>query len=233
MSKTTSNIQTVMPLLADGLTIGLLFWLLPQLAHQFRTPSGVNALIVLVGYIFFGSGVFFMRKLQNKSGNSAKPAGFARQTFIVLAVLFGIGMMLFLAQQLGYLELIFTDPYSLGEGQAAAFFVFAPSAWLGVSLIYIPILAFRVTPYVAPDTHRYTVQSLYSLLTMNVMLLLAAAQLRALLVDGGVGWFVLVLLLLLVWFGPPRWLYSEKQASSFPLITFIVLVLVVCWQVVA
>jgi hypothetical protein len=142
-------------------------------------------------------------------------------------------MMLFISQQLGYLDLIFTDPYSLGEGQAAAFFVFAPSAWLGVSLFYILVLAFTVTPSIAPDTNRHAYQALYALLAMNVMLLVATAQLKALNSSGSGSWFVLSLLLLLVWFGPPRWLYSEKRPNPpLSLITFVLLILVCSWHTI-
>ena len=235
MSNTILNKQPIAPLLADSLATILLFWLMPQLARLFSTPSGLNALLVLVGYILFSTGVFLLRKLEGIGDVSEGPIIIPsrRQVFIGLAILFGIGMMLFLAQQLGYLNLIFTDPYSLGEGQAAAFFVFAPSAWLGVSLLYIPVLAFTVTPTIMPGTVRYEIQSLYALLTSNGMLLLAAAQLKALINDGGFGSFIFSLLLLAAWFGPPRWLYWEKRPSLPSLVTFGLLLLLYSWQIIA
>ncbi len=228
------NKYTIPLLFADGLTTIILVSLIPNLAEQFRTPSGINALIVLVGYIFYCSGVFLLRKLAARAENNNKtdiPVGMTHRVFMMLAILFGIGMMLFLSQQLGYLDLIFTDPYSLGEGQAAAFFVFAPSAWLGVSLFYIPVLAFKVTPTIAFDSRHYLIQSFYSLLTTNGMLLLAVAQLKVLSDSGGGVWFLLALVLLTVWFGPPRWLYWQKRPSPLPLITFGLLLLICCWQI--
>ena len=215
MTKTVANGQAAIPILADSLALILLFTILPSLAEQFTTPSGLNALLVLIGYIFFCVGVFLLRKLEGDSERADKPMKLSRQAYIILAILFGIGMMLFLSQQLGYLDLIFTDPYSLGEGQAAAFFVFAPSAWLGVSLFYIPVLAFTVTPDVSPESQRYTWQSLFGLLAVNGMLLLAAAQLKALSGGaGGLGWLVLALLLLTIWFGPPRWLRHVQAPKA-------------------
>ena len=229
MTKVVHNGQGAIPLLADGLAFILSLSLLPSLANRFTTPSGLNALLILAGYVLFCSGVFLLRKLCSKSGG---PARLPRQLFIILAIFFGISMMLFLSQQLGYLDLIFTDPYSLGEGQAAAFFVFAPSAWLGVSLFYIPVLAFTVTPTVAPDSGRYTFQSLFGLLAVNGMLLLAAAQLRALASGGGAGWFVSSLVLLTIWFGPPRWLYDVKRPNPLSFLTFALLVAWCSWQII-
>ena len=233
MNQTDRNQDLLIPLLADGLALGLALWLLPTLAQRFQTPSGSNALVILVGYILFWIGVFLVRKLDDAADKAARPAWLTRQIFTILAILFGIGMMLFIAQQLGYLDLIFTDPYSLGEGQAAAFFVFAPSAWLGVSLFYIPVLAFTVTPTVATNSNRYLWQSLFSLLTIDGMMLLAAAQLKALASNGRFGWFLLSLLLLTIWFGPPRWLYWEKRPFPLSLITFALLLLVCSWQIIA
>jgi hypothetical protein len=121
----------------------------------------------------------------------------------------------------------------LGEGQAAAFFVFAPSAWLGVSLFYIPVLAFTVTTTVALDTGRYTIQSLFGLLAVNEMLLFAAAQLKALAGESSLGWFVSSLVLLTIWFGPPRWLYAEKRPNFLSLLTFALLIGWCSWQIIA
>ena len=232
MTKAVQNGQFAIPLLADGLALILSLPLLPSLANRFTTPSGLNALLIFAGYVLFCSGVFLLRKLADKPDRSDRPVRFTRQLFIILAIFFGIGMMLFLSQQLGYLDLIFTDPYSLGEGQAAAFFVFAPGAWLGVSLFYIPVLAFTVTPTVAPDSGRYTFQSLFGLLAMNGMLLLAASQLKALASSSGVGWFVSSLVLLTIWFGPPRWLYEEKQSNSLSFLTFALLITWCSWQII-
>jgi hypothetical protein len=233
MTKVVQNGQLAIPIVADGLAIILSFFLLPALANQLTTPSGSNALIILVGYILFCIGVLLLRKLAAKPDSSDRPVRFTRQGYIVLAVLFGIGMMLFISQQLGYLDLLFTDPYSLGEGQAAAFFVFAPSAWLGVSLFYIPVLAFTVTTTVALNTGRYTIQSLFGLLAVNEMLLLAAAQLKALAGESSLGWFVLSLVLLTIWFGPPRWLYAEKRPNFLSLLTFALLIGWCSWQIIA
>jgi hypothetical protein len=233
MTKAVQNGQLAIPLLADGLAFILSFSLLPFLANRFITPSGLNALLIFVGYLLFCSGVLLLRKLCSAPGNPRRSASFPRQLFIILAILFGIGMMLFLSQQLGYLDLIFTDPYSLGEGQAAAFFVFAPSAWLGVSLFYIPVLTFTVTATVAPDSGRYLFQSFFGLLAVNGMLLLAASQLKALASRGGVGWFLLSLILLILWFGPPRWRYEEKQPDLLSPLTFVLLTGWYSWQIIA
>jgi amino acid transporter len=151
LTKTITSPQTAVPFLADLFMLILALIFVTPIAQKFGTPSGLNTLLVGLGYILFCIGVFRLRKLENdltKLEQSSRLLQFLmeRRTRMVLGVLFGIGMMLFISQQFGYLELLFTDPYSLGEGQAAAFFVFAPSAWLGVSLFYIPVLAFTVTP---------------------------------------------------------------------------------------
>jgi hypothetical protein len=232
MIKVVQNGQVTIPLLADGLALILSFSLLPPLANRFATPSGLNALLIFTSYLLFCTGVFLLRKLYSKPDRSDRPVRFSRRIFMILAIFFGIGMMLFLSQQLGYLDLIFTDPYSLGEGQAAAFFVFAPGAWLAVSLLYIPVLAFTVTPTVAPNSGRYTLHALFGLLAVNGMLLLAASQLRTFASGGGVAWFVSSLLLLTIWFGPPRWLYQVKRPNPLSFLTFALLLGWCSWQII-
>jgi hypothetical protein len=235
LTKTITSWQTAVPFLADLFMLILALIFVIPIAQKFGTPSGLNTLLVGLGYILFCIGVFRLRKLENDPTKLEQPSRLLqflmeRRTRMVLGVLFGIGMMLFISQQLGYLELLFTDPYSLGEGQAAAFFVFAPSAWLGVSLFYIPVLAFTVTPTIAAHTSQYMGQSLFALLATNGLLLLGTAQLRAV-SSGGFGWFVLALILLLIWFAPPRLVYVEKQASALPLLTFLPLLLTCAWLI--
>ena len=223
------------PVVADGLALLLLlFWLRP-LAARLQEQSGLNVVWLGGAYILLWLGVYVIRKLEPAPAapSLTQPAPKIRGA---LGLLFGLGMMTAVAWQLGFFDVALTiDPMALGEGEAASFFVFAPSAWLGLSLLYVIVLAFNVTPTVGRGTGTYSWLALAGLLGVNTMLLLAAAQLRAIAIDitgnGRLFWFAAAFLTLLVLFGPPRLLYLSRQPRLSAVATFLILLLYCAWRI--
>ncbi len=220
---------TLIPVLADIVAlVAILLWH-PILTQQLGEPSGTNALLLSVLYILACVGLWFVRKLipTAPSGPGQPPRWFMlKWVRALLAVLFSLLMMTALAYQLGYFEVV--ESVGMGffdEGSSATFFVFAPSAWFGFAFFYVLVLAFNVTPSIAPSEPRFVVQGLIGLLMMNGLLVFTVGQLAAIL-GRGLTPFLLSLLTLAIAFLPPRLMYQSKHPQLPGLISFAVLLLV-------
>lgn len=228
----------LIPVIADGLALALVWAVAPTAVARLQTPSGLNVIYLIAAYVLMCAGVFLLRKLE--PGPDVGPWTetnllLARSTRIVFGVLFGLAMMTVMAFQFGYFDAIFVvDTLALGEGESATLFAFAPGAWLGMSLLYTAFLALRVTPTVARGNGRYLWQALAGLLGINVMFLFLAAQIMAVLALWGgtavAGPFLLVLFTFLLLFGPPRLVYLSRQRDLAG-ISFLVLVVATAWLV--
>lgn len=223
----------LLPLAADGMAM-LLLGLLQPLAQRLQQPSGLNVVALGGGYVLLCLGVYVIRKLEAVQAVS----WFGARVRGALGVLFGLAMMTAIAWQLGFFSVALTvDPMELGEGEAAAFFVFAPSAWLGLSLLYVIVLAFNVTPTVHQGAASYPWLALAALLGVNVMLLLSTAQLRALATEAVINnrllWFAASYVGLLLLFAPPRLLYLLRHPRLSAVVTFLILLVMCAWWVTA
>jgi len=198
-----------------------LFLLLPRLTESFAIPSGINALWLALAYIWFSVSVLVVRKLE-ATGARRFPYPLAPKARMGLALLFAIGLALAISHQLGYLDtMLEVNPRELGAGESAAFFVLAPGAWLGFSLLYVIFLSFNVKENIRPNPLREGL----ALLGINGMALLAAAELRVVLhllgVNGRLPIFLLITLGLLLLIAPPRLIYQRQRPAHWPLISFL------------
>ena len=225
------------PIVADGVALLLLLFCLRPLAVRLQDQSGLNVVWLGGAYILLCLGVYVIRKLEPAPAAPAltQPAPRIRGA---LGLLFGLAMMTAVAWQLGYFDVALTfDPIELGEGEAASFFVFAPSAWLGLSLFYVIILAFNVRPTVDRGASNYPWLALAGVLGVHAMLLLATAQLRAVATvvtgNGRLLGLAAAFLTLLLLFGPPRLLYLSRQPRLSAAATFLVLLAYCAWRISA
>lgn len=231
----------LLTLFADGLALlAALFWL-PMLAEQLTKPSGWNALLLVIFYILFCIGVYFIRKLQPENGASGwQPPNFLLDTRVrgVLAFLFGLLMMTTLAYQLGYFASIQSiRSAGLDEGDSSALFVFMPGALLGFSMLYILVLAFPVVESVSPGSRGSAILSALGLVLINGMVLFCAAQAKAFVGEMGaasdiINWMA-VLLILIVSFAPPRAVFQSKYPYRSSILSFGLLLLILSWLVVS
>lgn len=225
------------PILADTLAWLLSTFLLPALISQMRVQSSLNVLLLVLFYGLLCVGVILIRKLEpGRPSHRFPPFLLARPTRMILGILFGIAMMLAISYQLNFLDAILeTDASVLDEGESAAFFVFAPGAWLGISLLYALFISFAVTPTIPKGSSRYPWLALAGLLGVNGMLLMVTALGKAIAqqVSAGptVAWFLATYALLLLLLGPPRLLYLKKQPYPNALVTFLVLLGYCAWQI--
>jgi hypothetical protein len=216
-------------ILADFLAIMALFTVFPILVERFSEPTGMNALILSLGFLIFCVAVYWLRRLIPVPGG--KDEWLPRGWRTVLAVFFALTMSLAIAWQLGFFESgPVVDTRELGEGGSAVYFVFAPGAWLGFALIYVLVLAFTVTPRIEAANSRRGVGAFLSLLAINGMFLLLESQAYNLFAGRSFFWLPVAFVWFLGLFLPPHLLYitrtSEQASPSAYLLlgTFLVVV---------
>jgi hypothetical protein len=207
-----TNILAAAPLLADGVALVGAILLLAPLVRQLETPSGSNALLICTAYILFLSGIYLVRKLYHLEGIIDPDSVISSRVRGLFALLFGLVMVTMIAHQLGYFASVrVTDIGDLNEGAVAAFYTFAPGAWLGFALIYILVLAFPVRPvFLLPDP-KYVAAALFGLLSHQLMLLVMAAEIATVFSPFSSLWrAILFVALLLMLFIPPRAMYIAR-----------------------
>ncbi len=232
-----AHLLALLPVAIDALTLLALLLTLPPLAARLLQPNGWNAALLVTLYTLFCLGVYLIRKLQPQpdAGRWAPPAWFmAPRVRGILGALFGLLMMTTLAYQLGYFASL-NDPVVafMGEGDSSAFMVYGPGAWLGFSMLVILVLAFPVSATIPPGTPRYPLIAALGLLCTNAMLLIAAAQARAIAESfdrlGSITAVVATFAALLLSFLPARLLYQDRQPYLSGLLSFALLLLAATW----
>ena len=210
------------------------------LAAQLLIPSGQNALLLVVVYSLFCIGVYLIRKLEPGTGEGGwSPPDFLvdPRTRGVLGFLFGLMMVTMVAHQLGYFSSVLTVQSAvLDEGDSSSLLVYMPGALLGFSMLYILILAFPVNESIGWSGKRANVFAASGLVFVDSMLLLGAAQAKALLMgsEGYLGPIMMLvfLLVLLILFAPPRILYQSKNTKPANVISALLLFIVISWLVI-
>jgi hypothetical protein len=221
-----------LPFLVDGAALMTAVLWLPPLAARLEQPSGLNALLLVVLYLLFCSGVYLSRKLLPQVENSRwLPPAWLLEPKVLAAC--GLGFALLMATtfayQLGYFEAILqVSAGQMGEGTSAAFLVYAPGAWLGFSMLVILVQAFPVNANVPPGG-RYTLFALLALLFSDGLLLFSGAQARAMLaglgLTPGIGLWPAVLAAFLVSFFPARAIYQSRLPGLGSWLSFALLLL--------
>lgn len=206
---------------ATAVLVGILF--LPQLWQWFQTTRGIGVALILGVFILFCAAVYVVRKLEAEPATAvALPDWlYSRPLMASLAILFGLGLSILLLGMLGYWQAIFeVNDRVLGAGESSAFFVYAPSSFIGFCFFYILVLSGETRPTILLGSGRYVPLALFGLLVINGMMLLLTAVVRSF--ELGQGWLVLALLLL---FAPPRLWYVRKRPSYLPILSFLLLLI--------
>ena len=236
--QTGRGLRPLLPLLADGAALlALLVWL-PALSQRLQSPSGWNALLLVLLYVLFCLGVYLIRKLLPVPGTRWSPPAWLvdRRLRAASGFVFALLMATTLAYQLGFFESIFAVSAGLlEEGSTSALFVYAPGAWLGFSAFVVLVLAFPVNSTIAPEDSRFSWVALIALLCTDAMLIFSAAQARAMLLGLGLPdsiWFTAaVLVAFLASYLPARALYLKRQPYLSGWLSFAVLLLAAVQQV--
>ena len=226
------------PVFADFLAMLVLFSRLG--GKSLQTPSGMNSLVLGILYSFLCVGVYMIRKLESSTIPSRwQPPEWLLNIKVrrVLALLFGLMLMTMLAFQLGYFATALDlRTLTMDEGNSSAFFVFAPGAWLGFSMLYILVSAFPVNANIETSNGKYVFVAVLGLLLVQGMLLFTVIQIQTLLWLVGANMrFLLVFLsviILLIAFVPPRVLYQKRVPYLPGWVSLFLLLLVSFWVVI-
>lgn len=215
----TNLVMAALPVLTDAAAALVILLWLPSLSLRLQEPSGLNALLLVFLYILFCIGVYFSRKIrpQPEVGRWSLPDWFKDPKLRgALGLIFALFMATTFAYQLGYFDSIFQIRAGLlEEGSTAAFLVYAPGSWIGFSLLVILVMAFPVDCNVPPESNRYAVLALLSLLFTNSLLVFTTAQAQAMIAGldlaPGVGLWLVVLAAFTVSLLPARAIYQSRQ----------------------
>ncbi len=230
--------KTAVPVTIDIFTIAALILWSDALFTRFLNQSALNAALLGGAFIFFCIAVYWLKKLEPEPETTTFrwiPAQLLSVTGQrILGMLFGVALALGIAHQLGYMESIFiVDDRVLGAGESSAFFVYGPASWLGVGLIYMLILSSTTPSRFLKAEPRYNLVAALGLVGVNLMPVLAAAELHAAIQSTNILWFFVTFLILAVLFIPTRLVYLTKHPQISSLISFIILLLVAAWSTIA
>ena len=227
---------TILPILADAAGAGAAILLLPTLAELLAEPGTINVLLLGGAFVVYCTAVYLIRKLEPSADAervSRLPTWLTQtMTMRLLAIFFALALAAELMQQFGYWEsVLVVDDRVLGAGESAAFFVYAPGAWIGASLFYVLVLSASVRVTIEVGSRNYAGLALLGLLGVNGMLLLGTAVLQSTQFFSGwlgtIGAFGLLVLLFL----PPRVWYLAKRPSLLAALSYLVLLGVCAWLV--
>jgi len=227
VSKQQLNLKTAVPITIDVLTILTLILWEDTLSTRFQNQSAINATLLGGVFILFCIAVYWLKKLEPETDTTPSwvPAQLQSETGQrVLGVLFGVAIALGVAHQLGYMESIFiVDDRVIGAGESSAFFVYGPASWLGAGLIYMLILSSTTPPRFLKAESRYNRVAALGLAGVNLMLVMATAELQAAIQSAHILWILGTFLILVVLFMPTRLVYLSKQPQISSLISFVIL----------
>ncbi len=237
--RSSTKFLAVLPVVVDITALVVLLGLLPILTKILAKPSGWNALLLVLSYVLFCLGVYFIRKLEPCSERSKwSPPAFLlnSKVRIGLAFIFGLLMMTTLAYQIGYFKSVLNiGTTTLNEGDSSALFVYMPGALLGFSMLYILVLAFPVDSNVPAESSRYVWFGLVGLILVNGMLIFTTAQAEAIVsilsLKGDFFLLVISLLILVLSYAPPRALFQAKQPHPAGYVSFALLLLFSSWLI--
>lgn len=207
------------PVLADLTGVALYFLLGPWLTKQFGQGTIVNSLLIGLVFVLFCVAVYGLRKLEPDLPLSAT----GRNIWGGLAVIFSLFISIVTAYTVGFLDsTINLNRQILDEPSATLYLLITPASWFGLALIYVLVLSSPMSATLRPDTPRYPLVTYFSLLGINLMAVLTTAFWQALwnrFAPAG-AFFIPLLLLALLLYGPPRLILWQKQGHWLSLLSF-------------
>lgn len=214
------------PVAVDLMSIGLYAALLPLLVSRFQQKSMINPLIIGLVYLLFCLSVYIIRRVEPGRGESFNIDSMAVLGFLGAA--FGMFLTYMAVESGGILDHLEID---LESGAASFGLMLASFLWLGLVFLYAGILLIDIQPTISHATAQAMWLELFSLIGVNLMIILTAAfwetifigtePYDAVTVGGKILIFIATFAFFLFFFAPPRMLFLTRNPSLGAIASFL------------
>lgn len=214
------------PVAVDLISVVLYSAMLPLLVSRFQQKSAVNSLIIGVVYLLFCLSVYIMRRVEPGSGDSFSIDSMAVLGFLGAA--FGMFLTYMAVESGGILDNLEID---LESGAASFGLMLASILWLGLVFLYAGILLIDIQPTISRGTVSAMWLELFSLIGVNLMIILTAAFWETIFIGtepydtvtigGKILIFIVTFAFFLFFFAPPRMLFLTRNPSLGAIASFL------------
>jgi hypothetical protein len=220
----------LLPILADLAGVGLYLLLAPFLLRQFARLGFNNSLWLAAFYILFCFSVHYLRKSRPGQESTQPRLLENRKLMVTLAVVMALFVATATAYVTGFLDSVVNlNRTILDEPAAAIYLLLSPATWFGLALIYVLVLSppagssENETSPAGPTT----LSTLLALVGVNLMAVVSAVVFAALFARfpaaGSLPAGILIFLLFLLLFLPPRLIYAASTGRPASILTFLFL----------
>lgn len=214
------------PVAVDLISVVLYSAMLPLLVSRFQQKSAVNSLIIGVVYLLFCLSVYIMRRVEPGSGDSFSIDSMAVLGFLGAA--FGMFLTYMAVESGGILDNLEID---LESGAASFGLMLVSILWLGLVFLYAGILLIDIQPTISRGTVSAMWLELFSLIGVNLMIILTAAFWETIFIGtepydtvtigGKILIFIVTFAFFLFFFAPPRMLFLTRNPSLGAIASFL------------
>lgn len=214
------------PVAVDLMSVVLYSALLPLLVSRFQQKSMINPLIIGIVYLLFCLSVYIMRRVEPGSGDSFSIDSMAVLGFLGAA--FGMFLTYMAVESGGILDNLEID---LESGAASFGLMVGSFLWLGLVFLYAGILLIEIKPSIANGSVQAMWLELFSLIGVNLMIIVTAAYwdsyfigtepYDAVTVGSKILIFIVTFAFFLFFFAPPRMLFLVRNPGLGAIASFL------------
>lgn len=223
-----AQIAPLLPILADLAGVGLYLLLAPFLLRQFGRLGFNNSLWIAAFYILFCFSVHYLKRFRPGQENTRPRLLANKKLMVTLAVVMALFAATATAYVTGFLDSVINlNRTILDEPAAAIYLLLSPATWFGLALIYVLVLSPPAGTEETPPTGPTTLSTLLALIGVNLMAVVSAVVFAALFdrfpAAGSLLAGILIFLLFLLLFLPPRLIYAASTGRPASILTFLFL----------
>ncbi len=224
---TKQNSQTLLPIAADVLAVGLAMVLVPWLEQSLPERNTGAALIIAAAFILYAIAVHLLKKLRLQPDGhvwGVLQPWLSEDRRRVMGFFFSLFLSWVMVEQSGFFRTI--TQVELGDTGLSYYLLLGPLLWVVLAFMYMLVLS---TPTdTTLELGRNNGQLFLALSGVNLMMSVMVGHLAAApYLDGVSPWLqsLLIIPLFVLLFAPPRLLYLFKsRAHPFTLLTFLLVI---------
>ena len=206
--------RRLLPLAADGCAVALYLYFFPLLTATLQEKKPANGALIGVAYLVFCLSVYVMRKLDATSRQSLSSL---RSTLAFLGVCYGFLLTFMIGDTTGILDNPDALDLDLDSLATSLAMLLGVILYFGLIFLYPAVLLRNLKPAHRASRSTRILGRGFSLLGINLMIVLTAAHLEVYFSDaeavGPLTWgaellvFLCVFAFILIFYAPPRLLY--------------------------